>query len=316
MHQSCGQAGCAPAVTARTCPSPAVPVVSQEVGSRANLPISELSSTAWLCQAASRDILTARVSQAAASPHAHLWSHHPVFLGLLASLMFGGSQSTPGLAALRDWHWFCATVVCLGPRWTQSLMVVLWVGWGCPHMGQVLVLDMKWLSETSALNTKDETNLSSSFWAEFWLVRLAVRVRAINAIKPPLPVGITALIWDRPAGSLLQDAFPNPALPQLGCSLACDKPSFLSVSCPFGARLGGAGTPEDLWHISPAKLPSRAQPLPAPGFWVAVKALGERQLCCKCLFPGTRGSLTFGDKRITASHRLNSAAARRPHMAG
>lgn len=74
--------------------------------------------------------------------------------------------------------------------------------------------------------------------------------------------------------------------------------------------VGGAGIPEDLWHISP----SRAQPLPAPGFWVAVRALWERQLCCKCLFLGTPGSLTFGDKRITASHRLNSAAALRPHM--
>lgn len=80
--------------------------------------------------------------------------------------------------------------------------------------------------------------------------------------------------------------------------------------------MGRAGIPVDLWHISLAKLPSRAQPLPAPGFWVAVKALWERQLCCKCLFLGTPGSLTFGDKRITASHRLNSAAALRPHMAG
>lgn len=60
--------------------------------------------------------------------------------------------------------------------------VVLWVGWGCPCMGPVLVLDMKWLSETSALNHQDETNLSSSSWAQFWLVRLSVRLRAINAI--------------------------------------------------------------------------------------------------------------------------------------
>lgn len=66
--------------------------------------------------------------------------------------MLGGSESTPGLTALRDWHWFGGTVVYLGPCWTQHLMVVLWVGWGCPCMGPVLVLDMKWLSETSAVN--------------------------------------------------------------------------------------------------------------------------------------------------------------------
>lgn len=96
--------------------------------------------------------------------------------------------------------------------------------------------------------------------------------------------------------------------------------SFLAwsrISHPFCQHpLGGAGIPEDLWHISLAKLPSRAQPVPVPGFWVAVRALWERQLCCKCLFLGTPGSLTFGDKRITASHRLNSTAALRPHMAG
>lgn len=47
-----------------------------------------------LCQAASRNILTAHVSQAAALPHAHPWCHHPMFLDILASLMLGGSEST------------------------------------------------------------------------------------------------------------------------------------------------------------------------------------------------------------------------------
>lgn len=92
------------------------------------------------------------VCQAAALPHAHPCCHHPIFLDLLASLMLGGSASTRGLAALRDWHWFGASLVYLGPCWTQHLVVVLWVGWSCSYMGPVLVLDMKWLSETSALS--------------------------------------------------------------------------------------------------------------------------------------------------------------------
>ncbi|XP_009319490.1 PREDICTED: huntingtin-interacting protein 1-related protein [Pygoscelis adeliae] len=80
------------------------------------------------------------------------------------------------------------------------------------------------------------------------------------------------------------------------------------------------GSPEDPRHIfSPAESRSRAQPLyrlqPFGGLW-RCWVLWERQLRCKCLFPGIPGSLTFRDKRITASHRLNSAAALRPHMAG
>lgn len=61
-HECFGQAGYALAVTTGTCPSPDMPM-SQAAGSRVNLPVSELSSTAWLCQAAGRDILKARVSR-------------------------------------------------------------------------------------------------------------------------------------------------------------------------------------------------------------------------------------------------------------
>lgn len=110
-----------PAVTTGTCPSPDVPMMSQETRLRVNFPVPEPSFMAQLCRAAGRDILKARVSQAAALPHAHPWSHHPLFGDLLASLAFGASESTPEAAAPRDWHWFGATVVYLGLHWTGRL---------------------------------------------------------------------------------------------------------------------------------------------------------------------------------------------------
>lgn len=86
--------------------------------------------------------------EAAASPSAHPWSHHPLFVELLARPGFGASENTPELAAPRAWHWFGATMVYLGPRWTRCLRrgsAVAGLGaapaWVCSS-----VLDVKWLS--------------------------------------------------------------------------------------------------------------------------------------------------------------------------